>query len=478
MNLPKYNKKLSITYKNAITGHIIETLNGSFEAAVKATEDFSQQFRAPNLYQSAFKVWYFVRHKINYVKDPAGMQIIQLPQALIKRGYKGNGNNKGGDCKSMSLCVASIMYNIGAKNIRLRYAGYFGNEPTHVYAVAEINGRDVAIDPVIDRFDYEKPYKFKKDYKMEVYTLSGVGATYDEKLTAIRSRLKPGTIHFALVSKEILKQSGKLSPETINPVQQQAYLSKLNRLKSYHEKMGKTGLLYKLVLNEINDVNNGIVYGGISGIGKISLRKVLKGVKKVSFAPSRNAFLGLIELNVKGLARKIKAGNKAKISKLWEKFGGDPNKLYKSVERGAKKKQLFGVDDENFIGVEPASTGTAAALAAAAPIIAAIIKALKGVKTPKVDDKGNPVLDSAGQPVFETGGDSLWERLKKAAPGAIEKGIEAARDIIETTPEGDIQPAANVEITDKQPTTFGAINKNLLIFGGVGLAALILLKRK
>jgi len=471
MNLPRYNKQLTVTYKNAITGHIIDTLNGSFSDAVKATRDFSKQFQAPNIYQSAFKVWYFVRNNINYVKDPAGMQIIQLPQALIKRGYKANGNTKGGDCKSMSLCVASIMYNLGAENVRLRYAGYFGNEPTHVYAVITHNGKDLPIDPVIDRFDYEKPYKFKTDYKMEVFTLSGVGATYDEKLRAFKSKLRPGTIHFNLVSKEILKQEGKLSPETINPVQQSDYLAKLNRLKSIHEKTGKTGLLYKLVLNEINDANNGIVYGGISGIGKISLRKVFKGVKKVSLAPSRNAFLGLVEANVKGLATKIKALPKSQVAKIWEKFGGNPDKLYKSVERGAKRKSIFGVEG---IGMDPA---TATALAAAAPVVAAFIALFKKNKTPKLDENGQPLLDAKGQPIMEESG-SIWDKIKSAAPGLLEKGLNAARDIVKISDKGDVDLQENVEITDKQPTTFGGINKNLLIFGGVGLAALLLLKRK
>jgi hypothetical protein len=471
MILPKYNKNLEIIKKNGLTGDIIKTLNSRFDDAVIATKDFSKKFAQPTIYQSAFKVWYFIRNNINYVKDPAGMQIIQLPQALIKRGYKANGNIKGGDCKSMSLAVAAIMHNLGAQNIRLRYAGYFGNEPTHVYAVIELNGRDLAIDPVIDKFDYEKPYKFKKDYKMQVYTLSGIGATYDEKLTALKSKLKPGTIHYNLVLKEILKQSGKLNPESINPVQQQAYLNKLNKLKSYHEKTGKTGLLYKLVLSEINDVNNGIVYGGISGIGKISLKKIFKGVKKVSLAPSRNAFLGLLEINVKGLATKIKALPKDKVAKTWEKFGGNADKLFKSVERGAKKKSLFGVDG---IGMDPA---TATALASAAPVVAAFIALFSKNPTPKVDDKGQPILDSKGRPVMEESG-SIWQKIKQAAPGLLEKGLSAAKDIINVSDKGDVEINPNVEITDKQPTTFGGIPKNLLIFGGLGLAALLILRKK
>ena len=472
MILPAYNKQLTIIKNNGITGDIINTLNQSFADAVKATKEFSKQFKSENLYDSAFEIWYFVRNKINYVKDPAGKQIIQLPQALVRRGLKINGNKQGGDCKSMALLVASTMYNLGAQNVRLRYAGYFGDEPTHVYAVASINGRDVPIDPVISKFDYEKPYKFKKDYKMNVYQLSGIGATYDEKLNILKNKLKPGTIHFLLVSKEILKQSGKLTPEAVNPVQQQSYLARLNRLKVMHEKLGKTGLLYKLVLNEINDVNSGIVYGGISGIGKLNLKKAFKNLKKVSLAPSRVAFLGLVEINVKGLATKLKKLPRTKVAKMWEKFGGNVDKLYKSIERGAKRKKLGNVDDYN-IGIG----NPAAAVAAAAPVILAVVKLFAGSPTPKVDENGQPILDAKGQPIMEQG-EGFLGKIKSFAPGLLEKGLDAAKEYVKIDDKGEVDIKENVEITDKQPSTFGGINKNILIFGGAGLVALLLLRKK
>ena len=65
-------------------------------------------------------------------------------------------------------------------------------------------------------------------------------------------------------------------------------------------------------------------------IGKVA-DKVAKGTKKVGLSVPRNAFLGIVKLNVMGLATKLdkaKAKGKAdKLQKFWEKLGGNNNKL-------------------------------------------------------------------------------------------------------------------------------------------------------
>jgi len=475
MILPAYKKKLSVTYKNAITGDIVKTLNDSFDDAANATIVLSEKFDTGNIYNSASKIWDFVRHKINYVRDPEGYQIIQLPQALIRRGLKVNGNKNGGDCKSMALLCSGLLYNLGAKNVRLRYAGYAGSDPTHVYCVFSHNGRDILVDPVIEKFDYEKPYKFKKDYKMEVMTLSGVGETYAEQLKKIKGRLTKGTTHYNLVEKELQRQMGiQLPTESINPIEQADYIQKLQRIANWHLKNKKTGILYQLVINEINNAKNGFVTGGIAGIGKFSIKKIVKGVKKVSFAPSRNAFLGLIAINVRGLATKISQMPSDKVKNIWIKFGGDYGKLMKVVNSGKAKKPLFG-GKISGIGMDPA---TASALAAAAPILAAFVALFSKNKSTTFNEDGMPVIDpKTGQPLMEED-TSLWDRIKSSAPDLIEKGLNAVKGIVKISQKGDVEVADDVEITDKQPSTTFGIPKNLLIFGGIGIAALLLLKKK
>ena len=171
-NLPPYKKKLVLSYPNAITGDIIDTLNNCFPQAKKDVLLFAEQFRATNDYETAFNVWKFVRENIKYKRDPDGIQVIQHPPALIRRGLKTNG---GGDCKSMSLCISSILSALNVKNVQLRYVSFKPDfVPTHVYTIFEYNNRIVPVDSVLTKFDYEKPFTYKKDYKMNVYQLSGV----------------------------------------------------------------------------------------------------------------------------------------------------------------------------------------------------------------------------------------------------------------------------------------------------------------
>jgi hypothetical protein len=104
-------------------------------------------------------------------------------------------------------------------------------------------------------------------------------------------------------------------------------------------------------------------------------------LKKIALAIPRNAFLGLIRLNFRGLATRLSNQIKkdpAKVRAMWLRLGGDPEKLFTPVEKGAKKKRLLGAE-ENFMlinGVGEAATATTL-LASAAPIIAVVAKFLK-----------------------------------------------------------------------------------------------------
>ena len=114
-------------------------------------------------------------------------------------------------------------------------------------------------------------------------------------------------------------------------------------------------------------------------------------MKTVSLAIPRNAFLGLVALNVKGFATSLKqAIDKGSDLKWWLDLGGDRTKLKEVVASGSKKKRIFGFEEDinaeeslavsgiiekGMIGVEPVSTTTA--LASAVPVIAVFLKDLK-----------------------------------------------------------------------------------------------------
>jgi len=249
-NLPPYKKKFILSYENAITGDIIDTLNKCFPSAKKDVLLFAENFRSNNIYDSAFNVWKFVRENVHYKRDPDGIQVIQHPPALIRRGLMDNG---GGDCKSMSLTISSILSSLGAKNVKLRYVSFKPDlVPTHVYTIFEYHNRMVPVDSVLNKFDYEKPYTYKIDYPMNVYQLSGISD--DKYLIRLQRNLnaqKDGSFCKFLIMKEIRKVKGINDPYiNLNPIQYKNYETKLINHIAEHESKKMFGLCYDLKKQE------------------------------------------------------------------------------------------------------------------------------------------------------------------------------------------------------------------------------------
>jgi len=127
--------------------------------------------------------------------------------------------------------------------------------------------------------------------------------------------------------------------------------------------------------------------------------------KKIFLAPVRGAFLSLVALNVRGLASKLaqsiqKGSDKTKA--FWNKLGGDFNKLQASVNKGAKKKALFGKGkglngvtsvtyyEEGIGAVDWVAIG--GFIATAGPALIAVSKLFKSQQIP--EGEGDVLTDS------------------------------------------------------------------------------------
>jgi hypothetical protein len=204
---------------------------------------------------------------------------------------------------------------------KYRLAGYTTDYPQHIYCVNDM----CTIDAVLPFFNNEKkPYKYKQD--MALYNLSGVD------------------------------QIGKWEPKT---------------------KFGK------FIKNEIDAAK----------VGKDQAKEVVKGaidkVKMIGLAIPRNAFLLLVKINVRGLAtrlQRLQAKNPADLEKLWVKqLGGDITFLNQEIKVGSAKKPFLGskVSGVDQIGV--AGEEVTAIIAAASPVLLAVIALLAQNKTPDND---------------------------------------------------------------------------------------------
>lgn len=98
--------------------------------------------------------------------------------------------------------------------------------------------------------------------------------------------------------------------------------------------------------------------------------------RKLVLSPGRNAYLGLIALNVHKLATNLARVDQKQLKAKWEKLGGNFEKLQMPSTKAKQKNPILG------IGVVEATT----LLAAAAPVIIAMAVLIKSLKKTKPGD--------------------------------------------------------------------------------------------
>lgn len=377
--LAKPNYKDILVTSNGYNNDIILTLNQQFPEAVKQVQNV--RVSGVDELQKGRAIFNYLKYSINYKKDPAGKQVIQLPSRMIK-------DTKSGDCKSKALAAAALMHINGFKDVKLRYASYDPTDktPTHVYAVGSDNkGKEIVIDPVWKSFNTQAPYKHKKDYKMEISVISGVttgktleqvqntyrasqgkpkmkkGADPVKRLNVLLSKVRAGGILHNVIVNEMARMQGKSLTSNYSSDQLQRYKKFLQKVSL----KANAPVLKDLITKEIKMIDNGAFSGNIylpasraaikgieEEIGKISLRKLtkkldprkaFKAAKAVAFFAPRKAFLLLVALNVRGLAKRLSKVSTIGKKNLWEnKFGGKLSILEGAIKRGLKKKPLFG----------------------------------------------------------------------------------------------------------------------------------------
>ena len=538
---PNYSNR--VISNKGYNNDIISTLNSKFSAAVDQSK--SVKFSGKNDTEKARAIWNYLKNNVAYKKDPSGEQIIQLPSRMIL-------DTKAADCKSFGLAAAAFMYGAGIKNVRLRYTSYRSDDPTpsHVYAVATAeNGSTIIVDPVYKQFNKELAFQHYKDYPMRISVLSGVeGTNFAKKINVVAtSRIKqPGD---AVVRAKTILAAGKLTPGGVmHNVLTNVIGRSMNVVFPRYDRMQleaykqvivqrilkiKQPFLKSMLEREIYLINNGTFSGNIVGnrsksisdmtgeIGRISLKKltkkisiknikklakkinpkeILRGLKMVGLVVPRKAFLALVALNVRGLAKSLSVFSDSELNNIWvKKFGGKLSVLKQTIKKGKNRKALLGaskrvkaikgigyvVDDS--IGAEPATGATTAAIvAAAAPILAVVIAAIVNKsKGKKAAGDAALLLPQAAKDLtaaFPEVGDSITPGLNEY----IDKGVTAAQNfgIIPDRPLTTNEAAVNANLMpgdDHTPTegaTTSFLPKPAILLGAAAVGAFLLLRKK
>jgi hypothetical protein len=521
---PKYTTR--VITENGLNNDIIKALHSAIDEATKEAARFAFKFKGKNNTETARNIWSFLR-SLKYVKDPAGKQYIKLPNRLIATN---------GDCKSFSLLTAAILKNLG-KPVTFRYTSYQANDstPSHVYIITQDEkGKQIIIDGVFDKFNQEVPFKHKTDHKMEISVLNGLvqqtaSVTQGNKIKSVQKSVRPGSFIWNVLQNERARKEGRKSNLNYNGAQLNAYLI---RLKKRRALTPIDSFANKLFSSEIRAIENGTFSGTIKlnhnnkelagiedEIGKLSLKKLgrgikkglrkinprdlLKGVKAVTFAVPRKSFQALVALNVRGLATRMSKLSENDLRDFWvKKFGGQFNAIKKAVNTGAKKRPLLGaskkvraikgidgvdfaIEGEYIGAAEAAAAATAgstggvsvgAVIAASAPILVAVISLLRKKNVPDVAESIDLLKEGEdGKITPESAIEAAANYIPKAVSAAQESGIIPERPLSAT--EQNVKNSLGDDLSD-EPAGGSAMKINPLLIGGAALAAFLLLKKK
>jgi len=403
--LAPFQNKREMLAADQSTGDIIAAI---LEAHRRHAQDYSKIssfFTAGSKKETARKIFNFLKKNVRYVIEPGSKQTVKSPAAILATGY--------GDCKHYSLFAGGVLQNLGIP-FAYRFASYkvFDKQPQHVFVVVNPGtSNEIWIDPVVGDFNYKKPYTYATDRKMALYSISGIGATAQQK-----AALKAA------------KAAKKAAPT--KAAKQAAQTTVLAARKAAERTTGQV------------------------------LKKGAKVVLKVAAAPVRNSFLLLVTINFAGLANKLAAAWQKAPSKLqnfWESAGGQINALKKAWEKGSTKKRIFGYG----IGVAPAAP--AAAAATAAPLLVKVADFFNkiGIDPAELVQLGKDAINERAQ--------QLAKKTLEPQAATDAENIDIADQVFIKT--GDLMPTT--EMAEEVKTATGKPNFLPWVIGGVAVYYLV-----
>ena len=456
--IPNYKRK--IEYFDGDNADIMRVLERNFVSARKAVErdGWYKQFEGRNLNETCRNVWEFIKTNIPYQEDGIQEQKIVMPPRAIANAKEGIGT----DCKSMALMACAIISHYAP--VGFRYTSYRTNPtPTHVYCI--VDGGRYIVDAVWKKYNSEKPYKYKYDKLMKISTLSGIDNTPKLKIDAdaykkivaydkIRKQFAPGSERRKLF--DLL------------------WASELKTAIDAFDKDGINGLkdLINQVENVWNQATNAVQNTFDKGTQTLGISKPEWATTKdeelhlafklnPALIASRTAFRALATLNAFGIINRLfeeESKNPHSISRWWYRSGGDPATLWKFLSKDKSKKPLFGVPDtiKKLLDKIKSKAG------------------IGGVYDSSIYEFGIGVTGVDDVAVAGGGTAAVLATITSALPILVTL-IQTVGNIFDKTipiPDNQTPPPPPDDLTSP-----GGLNKNLLIYGAIGVGAIILLPK-
>ncbi len=166
-------------------GNVIDTVENCIDTIgshYREVEELASLLKGKTLKDTCCNIFNFSYTYLQYHKDDDGTEQLRTPSRSWMDGqikFKQKGRKTAGiDCDDYSIFVGSLLKCLGIP-FKLRITKYDGKKNfQHIYVVVPAVGDsegEIVIDPVLSKFDYQKPYSFEKsDFDMSPLQLAGL----------------------------------------------------------------------------------------------------------------------------------------------------------------------------------------------------------------------------------------------------------------------------------------------------------------
>ena len=367
---PQWKDKDIVDYQD--TGDIIKDLIFCFKKYNDQAKGVAKKFSTGNITTDARRIHSFIKDNIQYEAEPEKFQTTRSFSRII--------HDKHGDCKHSALIVSAIGWNLGY-DVIFRFVGYNrGESYGHVYTLLQNpkTGKRVVVDP-LQVFGEEKRFLKHKDY------IAKNNLNFNPMLSRLTGLPENSNIQGMFMGDLDITETriidGIGGREIIlSPTLHEDRMGEIEDIEGIGRKTKAQRKATKKVAKAKRAVKK------TARKEKRAVKKEKRGgsiVKKVALAPVRGAFSALLLLNFRGFATRLqesKAKNENEVKKFAAKFGYKYPVLLSQIDKGAKKKPLFGkVSGMYQIEGIGSVAISAAAVAAAAPAILAVTNLFKAL---------------------------------------------------------------------------------------------------
>ncbi len=153
-------------------GSVLETVESCINIIAdhyREVEELAANLKADSVKETCRNIFNFAYTYLQYQKDEDGTEQLRTParswlDGQIKFRQQGN-TDSGIDCDDYSIFCGSILKCLGIP-FKFRITKYDGKSYyQHIYVIVPAQGDsedEIVIDPVLSKFDYQKPYSYEK----------------------------------------------------------------------------------------------------------------------------------------------------------------------------------------------------------------------------------------------------------------------------------------------------------------------------